>query len=101
MALFGIDIGTLAFFAFSFLAGVVIASQAVFGSREETTKHRAVKGAVGAAYAIIAAAAFMQLEGVHSPYVDTGAGGQPTQQTPAQTPAQAPAQDGQINQGNY
>ncbi len=84
MDLSGIEIGTLAFFTFSFIAGVVIALQAVFGSKKETMKHRTVKGVVGAAYAVIAAAAFMQLEGVKSPYVDTGAGGQTQQQAPAQ-----------------
>ncbi len=73
MTLFGIEIGTLAFFTFSFIAGVVITLQSVFGSKKETMKHRAVKGVVGAVYAVIAVAAFMQLEGVKSPYVDTGA----------------------------
>ena len=72
ITIFGVEIGTLAFFTFSFAAGVFIALQAVFWSAKETTTHRAVKGVVGVAYAVITVLAFMQLEGVESPYVDTG-----------------------------
>ena len=77
-----LKIGTLSFFAFSFLAGIFIVLQAILGSKKETTRHRVIKTIVGAAYAIITVLAlnqvltFMQLEGVkspyESPYVDTG-----------------------------
>ena len=67
-----LEIGTLSFFAFSFLAGVVILLQAILGSKKETMRHRIIKATVGAAYAVITVLAFMQLEGVKSPYVDAG-----------------------------
>ncbi len=67
-----LEIGTLAFFAFSFLAGIFIALQAILGSKKETMTHRIVKTIVGVAYATITVLAFIQLEGVKSPYVDAG-----------------------------
>lgn len=72
LGLEGLETGTLAFFAFSFLAGMFIALRAVLGSRKETTLHRVVTGFVGAAYAVITVLAFMQIERVKSPYVGTG-----------------------------
>ncbi len=82
MTLFDIGVGTLAFFTFSFIAGVFIALQAIFGSKKDTMRYRAVKGVVGAAYAVITVLAFLQLEGVKSPYVDIGEveAGEQTQQ---------------------
>ncbi len=65
-----LEIGTLAFFAFSFIAGIFIMSHAIFRSKKDTVLHRAVKGGVGAVYAVITVLAFLQLEGVQSPYVD-------------------------------
>lgn len=80
MTLFGIEIGTLAFFAFSFCAGVFIFLQAMFWSYKDTVTHRTIKGIAGVAYAVITVLAFLQLEGVESPYVDTGEGAPVTQQ---------------------
>ena len=72
MGLLGIDIGTLAFFTFSFFAGGYITLQAVFWSKKETMRHRVIKGVVGIVYAVVTVLAFMQLEGeVQSPYVGT------------------------------
>ncbi len=47
-----LEIGTLAFFSFSFIAGIFIVSHAIFRSKKDTVLHRAVKGAVGAVYAV-------------------------------------------------
>ena len=69
---FDVEIGTLAFFTFSFVAGVFIVLQAVFWAAKETMVHRVVQGVVGMVYAMITVLAFMQLEGVKSPYVDIG-----------------------------
>ena len=67
-----LEIGTLSFFAFSFLAGIFIMLQAILGSKKETTRRRVIQTIVGLTYATITVLAFMQLEGVKSPYVDTG-----------------------------
>ena len=74
ITVFGLEIGTVAFFTFSFVVGIVVALQALFRSRQETVVHRVVKGFIGAAYAAITVLAFLQLEGVQSPYVDIGDG---------------------------
>ena len=58
---FGIDIGTLSFFVFSFVAGVFIFLQVIFGCKKETNIHRVVRGAIGLAYAIVTVFAFMNL----------------------------------------
>ena len=68
MEVFGYDIGTFTFFAFSFLAALFIFLSAIFGCKEETKMHRWVRGALGFAYLFVAYAAFIQLEGVDSPY---------------------------------
>ena len=68
MEVFGYDIGTFTFFAFSFLAALFIFLSAIFGCKEETNMHRWVRGALGFAYLFVAYAAFIQLEGVDSPY---------------------------------
>jgi len=60
----------LSFFVFSILAGVLVAAQAIFGCKEETTKHRTIRAAIGVIYTAIAVAAFMQLESIESPYVE-------------------------------
>lgn len=65
---FAYDIGTFTFFAFSFLAALFIFTSAIFGCKEETQKHRWVRGVLGFAYLFMTCIAFMQLEGVHSPY---------------------------------
>ena len=76
-----LEIGTLAFFVFSFCAGVFILLQAIFWSAKDTGTHRTVKGVIGVVYAVITVLAFFQLEGgVKSPYVDIGKGAAPTQQ---------------------
>ena len=59
---FDIDIGTLSFFIFSFLVGVVALFQSIFGCAKETKKHRIVRGTIGAVYAVITVIAFTQLE---------------------------------------
>ena len=69
ITVFGHQIGMFAFFVFSILAGVLIAAQAIFGCKEETTKHRTVRALIGVIYTAIAIAAFTQLKGVDSPYV--------------------------------
>ena len=69
ITVFGYEIGMFSFFVFSILAGVVIALQAAFGCKDETTKHRVVRGLAGVAYTVVAIAAFMQLRGVESPYI--------------------------------
>ena len=58
---FGIDIGTLSFFVFSFIAGVFIFLQVIFGCKKETNLHRVIRGAIGLAYAIVTVYAFMNL----------------------------------------
>ena len=63
---FGIDIGTLSFFIFSFLVGVIATLQAIFGCSKETKQHRIVRGAIGIAYACITVAAFMKLDMVNA-----------------------------------
>ncbi len=60
--IFDLDIGTLAFFVFSFLVGIIVAIQAIFFSRKETKMHRLVRGVVGVAYLVITTAAFQQLQ---------------------------------------
>lgn len=69
MTVWGLDIGTFSFFVFSFAVGLFVALQAAFGCREETRTHRIVRGLLGAAYVVVTVVAFMQLEGVESPYV--------------------------------
>ena len=69
ITVFGYEIGTFSFFVFSILAGVVIALQAAFGCKDETTMHRVVRGLAGVAYTTIAIIAFTQLKGVESPYI--------------------------------
>ena len=61
---FGIDIGTLSFFVFSFAAGAFIFLQVIFACKKETATHRIIRGAVGLAYAIITVSAFMNLNAV-------------------------------------
>ena len=68
MHVFGYDIGTFTFFAFSFLAAFLIFTSAIFGCKEETRKHRWVRGILGFAYLLVTYIAFMQLEGTDSPY---------------------------------
>ena len=68
MDIFGYDIGTFTFFTFSFLAALFIFISAIFGCKEETSKHRWVRGVLGFAYLSVTYIAFMQLEGTHSPY---------------------------------
>ena len=68
MDVFGYDIGTFTFFAFSFLAALFIFMSAIFGCKEETQMHRWVRGLLGFAYLLMTSLAFMQLEGAHSPY---------------------------------
>lgn len=58
---FGIDIGTLSFFVFSFIAGVFIFLQVIFGCKKESNVHRIVRGAIGLAYAAVTVFAFMNL----------------------------------------
>ena len=58
---FGIDIGTLSFFVFSFIAGVFIFLQVIFGCKKETRTHRIIRGAIGIAYAALTVSAFMNL----------------------------------------
>jgi len=70
ITVFGDQIGMLSFFVFSILAGVLVAAQAIFGCKEETTKHRTIRAAIGVIYTAIAVAAFMQLESIESPYVE-------------------------------
>lgn len=62
--IFGIDIGTLSFFVFSFLVGIVVFVQALFFCKEETTNHRIIRGVIGAAYATITVLAFAHLSAV-------------------------------------
>ena len=66
ITLFGIDIGTLFFFVFSFLVGVVLVIRAVFFSQAETHTHRIVQGIIGVAYTALTIAAFMQLKAFES-----------------------------------
>ena len=68
MFVFGYNIGTFTFFAFSFLAATFIVASAIFGCKEETTKHRWTRGILGSAYLFVSWMAFMQLEGANSPY---------------------------------
>lgn len=60
--LFQLDIGTLLFFAFSLLVGIVLVFQATCFCAKETTMHRVVRGFVGLAYTIITVVAFTQLQ---------------------------------------
>ncbi len=62
MEVFGYDIGTFTFFAFSFLAALFIFLSAIFGCKEETNMHRWVRGALGFAYLFVTFVAFVQLE---------------------------------------
>ncbi len=68
MEVFGYDIGTFTFFAFSFLAALFIFLSAIFGCKEETNRHRWVRGALGFAYLFVTSAAFIQLEGADAQY---------------------------------
>ena len=68
MFVFGYDIGTFTFFVFSFLAAFFIFASAIFGCKEETTKHRWVRGVLGFAYLFATYIAFTQLEIAQSPY---------------------------------
>ena len=68
MEVFGYDIGTFTFFAFSFLAALFIFLSAIFGCKEETNMHRWVRGALGFAYLFVAYVAFVQLEGADAQY---------------------------------
>lgn len=70
MEVFGYDIGTFTFFAFSFLAAFLIFTSAIFGCKEETKMHRWVRGILGFAYLWATYIAFMQLGDVQiaSPY---------------------------------
>ena len=61
---FGIDIGTLSCFVFSFISGVFIFLQVIFGCKKETNTHRIIRGAIGLSYAIITVFAFMNLNAV-------------------------------------
>ena len=68
MEVFGYDIGTFTFFAFSSLAALFIFLSAIFGCKEETDMHRWVRGSLGFAYLFITYAAFIQLQGVDAQY---------------------------------
>lgn len=68
MSLFGYEIGTFAFFVFSFVAAAFIFLQAIFGCREETSIHRTVRGSLGLIYFAVTTAAFLQIEVIGSPY---------------------------------
>ncbi|MBC6414395.1 MAG: hypothetical protein GDA45_05890 [Chromatiales bacterium] len=68
MFVFGYDIGTFTFFAFSFLAAIFIAASAIFGCKEETTVHRWTRGILGFAYLFVTYVAFVQLEVADSFY---------------------------------
>ena len=71
ITVFGYEIGMFSFFVFSILAGVVIALQAAFGCKDETTRHRIIRGLAGVAYTAVAIAAFMQLHDADSAYGDS------------------------------
>ena len=63
MTLFGYPIGLLAFFVFSFLAGVYIFLTSIFGgNRDETMPIRVTRGALGFLYMVVTVIAFRQLE---------------------------------------
>ena len=63
--IFGYPIGMLAFFIFSFLAGIFIFLNAIFGCKDETNKVRMARGVLGFLYTIITIFAFQQLETVN------------------------------------
>ena len=59
-----LEIGTLLFFAFSFLTGLVLTFQAVCFCSKETVKYRVIQGFVGIVYAVITVIAFTQINTV-------------------------------------
>ncbi len=68
MEVFGYDIGTFTFFAFSFLAALFIFLSAIFGCKEETNMHRWVRGVLGFAYLFVTFVAVVQLESADFQY---------------------------------
>ncbi|MGU9977609.1 MAG: hypothetical protein ACNYNY_02855 [Candidatus Oxydemutatoraceae bacterium WSBS_2016_MAG_OTU14] len=63
-AILELGIGTLLFFAFSLLVGIVLTFQAVCFCSKETKMHRIIQGMIGIAYTIITVIAFTQIQTV-------------------------------------
>ena len=70
IVVFDYQIGMLAFFVFSFLAGVYIFATAIWGCKGETRNFRIMRGALGLVYAVITVIAFQYLETISSRYMN-------------------------------